>query len=58
MVDSLQTWSVFDSGGLWLGEIHLPAEMSVRAIGSDVVAVVVRDELRVEYVHVYSLLKR
>lgn len=55
--DSLQTWSVFDAEGSWLGEVHMPAEFSVRAIGSDAVAVVVRDALEVEYVHIYRLVK-
>jgi hypothetical protein len=55
--DSIQTWSVFDREGSWLGEIGLPVGMSVRAIGTEVLAVVVRDDLGVEYVHIYRLLK-
>jgi hypothetical protein len=56
--DSVQTWSVFDREGSWLGEVDIPIQMSVRAIGSAEIAVVVRDELRVEYVHLFRLLKQ
>jgi hypothetical protein len=54
--DSLQAWSVFDPDGAWLGEVHIPSRMSVRAIGSGEIAVVVRDELGVEYVLLYRLI--
>jgi hypothetical protein len=56
-VDSVQTWSVFDREGSWLGEVNIPVQMSVRAIGRDEIAVVTRDEFGVEYVLLYRLLK-
>lgn len=55
--DSLQTWSVFDAEGSWLGEVELLRRLSVRAIGSDAIVVVERDDLGVQYVHVYRLVK-
>jgi hypothetical protein len=55
--DTLQTWSVFDPEGAWLGEVRFPATMSVRAIGRDVIAVVVKDDLSVEYVKVFRIVK-
>jgi hypothetical protein len=55
--DSAQTWSIFDPEGSWLGEVDIPTRMSVRAIGSEEIAVVTRDELGVEYVLLFRLLK-
>jgi hypothetical protein len=55
--DSLQTWSIFNPAGMWLGEVHMPLELNVRAISSDRIAGVVRDQLEVEYVHVFQLIR-
>jgi hypothetical protein len=55
--DSLQTWSVFDPAGTWLGEVRFPDELSIRAIGRDHIAGVVTDQFGVEYVHVFRLVK-
>jgi hypothetical protein len=55
--DSVQTWSVFDREGSWLGEMEFPRRLSVRAIGRDAIAVVTRDELGVQYVRIFRLLK-
>jgi hypothetical protein len=55
--DSVRTWSVFDPRGTWLGEIDTPVALTVHDIGADDVAVVRRDDLGVEYVEVYRILK-
>jgi hypothetical protein len=55
--DSIQTWSVFNPEGSWLGEVDVPWRLSVRAIGRTEIAGVIFDELGVEYVKVFRLLK-
>ncbi len=50
-------WTVFSRDGVWLGEVEMPARFVVMDIGEDYVAGVMRDELDVEYVHVYALRK-
>jgi hypothetical protein len=57
LADTIQTWSVFDPEGAWLGEVRFPATMSVRAIGREVIAVVVTDDFSVEYVKVFRIVK-
>ena len=52
-----EPWDVFDPEGVWLGAVALPARFTMREIGDDYVAGVWRDELDVEYVRVYRLLK-
>jgi hypothetical protein len=50
-------WSVFDDGFRWLGDVTLPAALEVYEIGEDYVLGKWRDELDVEHVGVYALLK-
>ena len=51
------SWDVFDPAGAWLGAVGTPPKFDPRDIGSDWVLGVERDELDVEYVVVYPLLK-
>ena len=51
-------WDVFDVDGIWLGKVETPHRFRVMEIGDDYLAGVFRDELDVEYVRVYELLKR
>lgn len=50
-------WLVFDSHGMWLGSVSIPARFEVLEIGSDYVLGKSEDELDVESVAVYALLK-
>jgi hypothetical protein len=51
------TWDVFDTTGVWLGSLELPARLHVSEIGDEYVAGVWLNELGVEFVHVYALRK-
>jgi hypothetical protein len=51
----LATYSVFDAGGAWLGDVTLDGSMEVLEIGDDFVIVLVRDELDVESVRLLAL---
>lgn len=51
------TWSVFTSDGRWLGTVDLPERFSPTQILGDEVLGVGRDELDVEYVRAYSLVR-
>jgi len=50
-------WDVFDPDGRWLGVVETPATFAVHEIGDDYVLGVYRDELDVEYVRKYALIK-
>jgi hypothetical protein len=50
-------WTIFSRDGVWLGEVEMPARFVVMDIGEDYVAGVMRDELDIEFVHVYALRK-
>jgi hypothetical protein len=52
-----QRWTVFAADGAMLGDIVTPARFRVRDIGGDYVLGVWRDELDVERVRVYALIK-
>lgn len=55
--DAPNEWSVFDSTGVWLGAVELPPGLQVYEIGADYVLGKVEDELDVEHVVVYQLVK-
>lgn len=48
-------WSVFDSSGVWLGQVQLPEGFDPQEIGEEYVTGVWRDEFDVEYVRVYRI---
>jgi len=52
------TWEVFAPGGAWLGTVKMPPGVDPADIGPDWILGVGRDELDVEYVVVYPLIKR
>jgi len=51
------TWSVFDPGGRWLGQVQTPAGVKVLSISHDAVVGLSKDEDDVEHVVVYPLLR-
>lgn len=50
-------WTVFDVDGGLLGEVELPDRFRLHAVGGDWVLGVWRDEMDVEYVRMYGLVK-
>jgi hypothetical protein len=50
-------WDVFDPGGRWLGTTTTPSGLHVFEIGSDYILGVSKDELGVERVQLYALIK-
>jgi hypothetical protein len=50
-------WSVFDAEGAWLGRVELPQGLQVMEIGGDYILGRSEDELEVERIMVYELLK-
>jgi len=52
-----ESWEVFDPNGVWLGTVRTPPRFDPRAIGSEWILGVEQDDLDVEYVVVYPLLK-
>lgn len=55
--EEAQQWSVFDAGGQWLGVVTTPARFTVTDIGNDHVVGLGRDDLDVQYLEVYPLIK-
>lgn len=55
--NDLPRWSVFDADGRWLGELTLPERFTLTDAGSDYLLGVSRDELGVESVMLYGLIK-
>jgi len=56
-VDAPRTWTVFDSVGQMRGSLTVPAGVSVLQIGTDYVIGRWRDDLDVEHVRVYGIVK-
>jgi hypothetical protein len=57
VLDEDPEWQVFDPSGRWLGEVSIPAAGRVTEIGEDYVVGVWQDDLGVETVRIYGLLK-
>ncbi len=57
VADQPAVWSVFDPDGVWLGRVTLPGGLEIYEIGSDYVLGRVTDEMDVERVLVYELVK-
>ncbi|MGH7467932.1 MAG: hypothetical protein ACRENP_08090 [Longimicrobiales bacterium] len=51
------TWSIFQADGAWLANIQVPARLRVLHVGGDNVLALSRNELDVESVHVYRLIR-
>jgi hypothetical protein len=56
MTDST-AWTVFDASGTWQGEVALPSSLAVEEIGDDYLLGIRTDELGIESVELYALLK-
>lgn len=56
--DVARRWTVFHGDGRWLGEVGVASKFDPRAIGEDWILGVEWDELDVEYVVVFPLVKR
>ncbi len=50
-------WSVFDPDGRWLGVLVTPADFTVNEIGTDYVLGIGKDQLDVDHVRMYRLVK-
>jgi hypothetical protein len=50
-------WTVFDPDGTQLGDVEIPVGFSISEIGDDYILGVFRDDLGVEQVRMYSLVK-
>ena len=50
-------WSVFDTRGRWLGDVGLPEGLSVLDIGGDYLLGGFTDDLDVEHLVLYELIK-
>jgi hypothetical protein len=55
--DTVVTWSVFDADGIQVATAATAVDLEIREIGDAYVLATMRDELDVEYVQLYSLLK-
>ena len=53
--DEIPVWTIFDSRGVLSGRVTIPDNVSILEIGEDYLLGLYRDELGVEYVHVYSV---
>lgn len=52
-----QTWNIFDPDGVWLGELSLPERFDLRAVARGRLYGVARDELDVETVQVFRVVR-
>ena len=50
-------WAVLRSDGRYLGDVDIPMGARVTHIGDDFVLVILQDELRVQQVQMYELIK-
>lgn len=50
-------WSVFAPDGAWLGEVDFPAGLRVHEVGPEYILGVWKDELDVEYLRVYPIIR-
>ena len=55
--DGPSNWSVFDATGRWMGTVELPPRFALLEVAEDHLLGLRRDELDVEYVEIYDLLK-
>jgi hypothetical protein len=57
VLEEAHVWQVFDPEGHWLGSVTLPDGGRISEIGEDYVLGVWRDEMDVETVRMYGLIK-
>ncbi len=53
----LNIWSVFNGEGELIAEAHIPRDLTILSTGSDRVFVASADELDVDYVHVFEIVR-
>ena len=56
--DTLDTFAVFNSDGVWQGRVTMPPRFRVSDIGNDYVLGIWRDDDDVQFVRMYKLVKR
>jgi hypothetical protein len=56
-ITEVRRWNVFSPAGRYLGAVDMPPNLTVYDIGSDAVLGVWRDELDIQYVRQYPLIK-
>ena len=52
-----ETWQIFSADGAWLGALDLPKDLNVSEIGDTYILGFASDELEVQYVRLYALLR-
>lgn len=52
---SIPVWTIFDPDGRVLGFVETPAALDIYEIGDDYILGIARDDMRVEYIQVWSL---
>ena len=55
--DEVPVWSVFDTDGKWLGSVSMPPGGRISEIGEDYVLGVWKDEMDIETIRMYGLIK-
>ena len=55
--DETSSWDIFDPQGIWLGLVHTPPRFVLYEVGEDYLLGMWRDELEVEYVQMYGLVR-
>jgi len=55
--DETRIWTVFDPMGVWLGDVRTPAGFRLIEVGEDYALGRSRDEMNVEYIQVYGLIR-
>lgn len=54
-LDATERWTVFDSAGVWLGELTMPPRFELHQVGEDFVLGIATDTMDVERVALYRL---
>ncbi|HUE97046.1 MAG TPA: hypothetical protein VMN39_10320 [Longimicrobiaceae bacterium] len=55
--EMLSSWSVFDPAGRWVTDLQLPTRWRILDIGPDYILALMRDEMDVESVHKFGLVR-
>jgi hypothetical protein len=51
--EDASNWMVFDTDGMWLGDVDLPQDLQVFEVGDGYILGLVQDDLDVEYIRLY-----
>jgi hypothetical protein len=55
--ETAEIWQVFDANSRWLGALDMPARFNLMRVSGDYLLGIARDDLDVEHVRVYRLIK-